>query len=379
MSFCFGARRKRNAFTLVEMLVTLVLLSVLGALTGAVVIKARARTRALRCLANQQEITNALVAYYEDHATFPPDGTYVDLAISLSDYIGWPPQYHDTMVPGVYRCPNDRISPPGNSYQSYYVRRKEPGSSEYFVIGCPRHSDAEPTYLNTLGLRGGAWAKEGCVVINDEVVPAERPQAQRSMRGGRIQFEDKSSAIVISTSEDYRVTATASFRHEDGRLYTIVRVEGTGRTSFNVTPGSKFEVVTPVAIIGVRGTDFLVKTDEGYARIDVLSGTVHVWDRMTEREFLLHAGESTEIGPVPVDPNALCIHCKKHCKDGKHCDRCPLHVGRPEYIGTRYCVECSKHCDIGSISTKNHCSRFCPHAQENSGNTIIYWPEGHDY
>jgi len=288
--------KKRTGFTLVEMLVTLALLAVVASITGVICLKARSRSRALLCLDHQRQISTALVAHYQDHRRFPADGAEANLAVSLKDYISWPLQNRQVALPGVYRCPNDRGNALSNSYEPFYVRRRQLESSDFFVLGCPRHADADAAYLNMLGMRGGVRGAEGTIRVNGGAISPEACATERTIASGTIAFEDGSHVEVTRTSSAYEVAAIASFRQEDGRLYTIVRVNGSGEADFKVTPGSKFEVVTPVAIIGVRGTQFRVATETGYARISVSSGTVHVWDKVAEKTYLLEAGDQAEIG-----------------------------------------------------------------------------------
>ena len=74
------------------------------------------------------------------------------------------------------------------------------------------------------------------------------------------------------------VELAESLRLPDGRLYSIVLIGpgAHGRVEVRVAPGSRFEVVTPSAIAGVRGTRFAVTTDAAAGRertaIEVLSG-----------------------------------------------------------------------------------------------------------
>jgi hypothetical protein len=206
--------------------------------------------------------------------------------------------------------------------------------------------------------------------INGEAVSAEASAGSRSMRSGSMSFDDGSTVTITSSAEDYTVTAVASFTMESGRLYTVVRVTGKGEAEFAVTPGSKFEVVSPVAIIGVRGTQFRVITDVNYAGVDLLSGSVEVWDRLTGSTTVYTAPATFYVGPVPAPPNLdyLCIHCKKRCRDGAHGQRCPLHVGKPENIGTAVCVECPRDCKPAEylIVSGSHCKRFCPMHKDNA-------------
>ena len=289
-------RSERAAFTLVEMLVTLLMLSVLASITGVICLKARSRSRVLTCLDHQRQISTALLAHFQDRQQFPDDGPNADLAMALKDYIPWQQSMRQVKLPGVYRCLNDAAGPLSNSYEPFYVRRRELAVGDYFVLGCPRHEDAESAYLNMLGARSGVRSSSGTIVVNDQIVKSDTPASSRTINWGRVDFEDTSSAKVTRTSGDYELTAVASFRQEDGRLYTIVRVNGDGKADFKVKPGSKFEVVTPVAIIGVRGTQFTVRSEGGYTRVDVQSGVVHVWDRLKNETHLLEKTEYVEIG-----------------------------------------------------------------------------------
>ena len=289
--------RGSRSFTLIELLVTLVIIGVLGTLVAFVSLRTRAKARAVKCMSNQQQIASALLSHYVQHGSFPPDGPGTDLAAELSACIPWPPPQRNVALPQVWRCPNDPGDKLRNSYQPYYVQRRDPTNSEYFVLGCPRHKDAEGCYINTAGISALARAKEGRTLVNGKEVAAEASTADRSMNNGIMSFEDNSTATVTTTSPGYAVTVVASFREETGRLYTIVRVVGDGETEFAVTPGSRFEVITPVAIIGVRGTEFTVRTENSYTTVLVTAGTVTVLDRNKGRKYLMNADDSLEIGP----------------------------------------------------------------------------------
>ena len=348
--------RRNSGFTLIELLITLAILGILAAITIPVVTRVRARCRSVRCLNNQKEISTAICSFYLDHSQFPSDDPKTDLAIELDPYISWPEHLHKVALPGLYRCPNDPEDDLCNSYAPFYVRRRDTPGPDCFVLGCPRHKEVEGSYINTMGLSPVRSVRSGQIKINGAQVSSEGTVGPRSMTSGTMTFEDGTEVNGSASSGDYRVTAIASFRQEAGNLYTIVRVMGKGDTQFSVHPGSRFEVVTPVALIGVQGTEFSVKTDDGYAKIELTSGTIQVWDRLTQAGHLLDAPATLEIGPAPpISLDELCIHCRKHCKNGSHCKRCPLHVGKPENIGTDECVECPWSCRWGK-----HCKRFCP-------------------
>ena len=360
-----SVRKSRQAFTLIEMLVTLMIVGVLASLTGVLWVHSRAKARAILCMSNQKDISKALVSFYADKGHLPSDDPRNDLAVELEGYIHYPPHLHDVNLPDVYRCPNDRRMSIFNSYQPYYVQRKEPHGAEYFVLGCPRHDDVQGGYINTFGLDTPGVGRAGRTTANGKPISTETAPEERTIKNGSMEFEDGSKVTVTSSSDDYNVTAVASFRQEEGRLYTIVRVTGKGESDFDVTPGAQFEVITPVAIIGVKGTTFTVKSGELFAQIVLKTGIIEVWDRLLNRTIRMQAGEELTVGTPPT-PNLdhLCIHCREHCRHGRHCKRCPLHVGKPQNIGTNNCVECPDHCWQQIKERKwtryYHCQWFCP-------------------
>ena len=304
MSYRSVAKRRIAGFTLIEMLVTLALLGILGSMAGVVMLRARAEARAMRCISNQQQISRGLLAFYEDRSEFPKDGPDANLADALNDYIPWSENRRDVALPAVWRCPNDRSGPMSNSYQPYYVQRVGVSSSRYFVLGCPRHDDTPKGCVNMRGADALHMGAPGIVRINEQSVSMEGAVEERTARTGTITFEDASTATLAPGDPDYGVSAVASFRNENGTLYSIVRVSGKGETDFSVTKGSQFEVITPVAIIGVRGTQFHVETEPGYTKVTVETGHVVVQDRQTGKTYDLHADEYCEVG-VPEGPKKL--------------------------------------------------------------------------
>ena len=72
----------------------------------------------------------------------------------------------------------------------------------------------------------------------------------------------------------------------------------------NTHPNSKFNVITPSTVAGVRGTDFSVFAgQEGATRVEVYQGIVSAAD-LTGQAVELHAGQFTEIirGRPPAPP-----------------------------------------------------------------------------
>ena len=300
------ARKLRHfarGLTLAEVLVTIGAVGLLSGLLGTVCVKARSFSRTTACLANQKAISQALVTYYGDKKELPADGT--DLAVKLEDYISWPQTQRSVALPEVWRCPNDTSAPLTNSYEAFYVQRTEPQGSQCFVMGCPRHED------NCVSLKGTNLVERrqiGAVKINGSAAALDGTAEDRTLRTGTMALGDGTTATVTSSTSGYGVEVLASFWSSNGKLYSVVRVSGEGTTNFQVTPGSQFEVVTPVCIAGVRGTQFSVTTQTGYTHVDVTSGVVAVTNRATGQTQLLSAGEDAAVGEPGDDPPSNAKH-----------------------------------------------------------------------
>jgi hypothetical protein len=131
-------------------------------------------------------------------------------------------------------------------------------------------------------------------------------------------FDDGSTVTIKNASGgSYGCILIQSVRLADGTLYSIIKVQDDGIIDVQVTSGSKFEVVTPSAIVGVRGTEFTVQTSANGAvagyKTDVIltSGIVVVKDRETGKATTLKSGgtESTTTGNVAM-------HSHKHTHAG---------------------------------------------------------------
>jgi hypothetical protein len=98
-----------------------------------------------------------------------------------------------------------------------------------------------------------------------------------------------------------------------------VKVQDNGTIDVNVADGSKFEIVTPSAIVGVRGTKFSVATNSngstvGYQAVVTLTeGTVTVMDRETGETALLTGTGSTTTGSAPMHS-----HYHTHANGERH-------------------------------------------------------------
>ena len=120
-----------------------------------------------------------------------------------------------------------------------------------------------------------------------------------SVGSGALQFADGSQCTIPA---GMAVQLIHSFRLHDGRLYSLIGldVNETGRLYVEVTPGSRFEVVTPAAIAGVQGTRFqVIATVEGHlycVKVVVAEGSVVVKNRwQPDAGEALEAGEAKDV------------------------------------------------------------------------------------
>ncbi len=220
--------------------------------------------------------------YYEEHCG-PP---MTRLPNSLQRYV----EDEDVFI-----CPNDAGST--DSYSAFFAGRYEMPDSGQFVVGCPRHRGE----MRSAVLWGGADSEVdalGKVVhVGDQESPAPLGEM---VEGGALHFADGSTVQMVG---DTRVAVLTSV-FSGHILHTVIWMPGgqdNGEIEVEVTPGSDFEVITPIVIAGVRGTRFRVRlyrerTDGEHremARVDVLEGEVVVESRLKASKVVLRAGEST--------------------------------------------------------------------------------------
>src|SRR5690349_21494692 len=101
-------RRTTGAFTLVELLTVLAIISPLTAILSPVLARARERARQTSCLANQRQLGLALVMYAQDHDDTLPNGVNRNGEGPVWPGEGWAGQcYSYVREAALYRCPTD--------------------------------------------------------------------------------------------------------------------------------------------------------------------------------------------------------------------------------------------------------------------------------
>jgi prepilin-type N-terminal cleavage/methylation domain-containing protein len=249
--------RRNRGVSLIEVLVVIAILGILVSMSFSALSKGKTVSKETTCLNNLKQIAVALNLYVNRYGAYPPES----LRDCLAPYVG------DN--PNLFICPAD-TDPQGDSYSRFYVARAEQGSQGY-VCGCPRHAD-ESRAITLFSSSSAQVLEMRTIRWNGQPVGPGT-----SVGTGVLTFED-GSAATIPTGMVVRVIQ--SFRMHDGRFYSLIAVpiNETGTLDIEVTPGSRFEVVTPAAIAGVQGTRFRLTTALAGAnysvQLDVIEGEV---------------------------------------------------------------------------------------------------------
>ncbi len=286
-----------RGFTLTELVITIGIIATLAGLGTVGISKVRGVNQQTKCVNNLRGISHALQLYYNDYRIFPEDGYPDDstdtlpLSTELAGYIS----EKKTFV-----CPEDDDPFTTNNYASYdpyYVARKSQNQGEELVLACPRHKNAKSA-TNLFSIGSTEISNIDTVLANGQEIPPDGTTTERTISNinDEMVFADGSRAKITNTQAGYGVFLVQSVRLFDGTLYSVIRVEDEGTVDVQVTPGSKFEVVTPSVIIGVRGTHFdVVTTNQGNTTdVSLTSGTVIVNDRSTGKITTLTDGGVTD-------------------------------------------------------------------------------------
>ena len=290
--------RSNKGFTITEISITIFVISILSGMGLVGFSKITGTNQQTQCINNLREISQGLQLYHSDFRTFPEDGYPVDtndlpLYTELAKYVS---------TRSTFVCPADQDVASSSNYESYdpyYVQRAGSYQNEELLIGCPRHSnDSKSASMFSMGSTE-LTSISTVELLNGQAIPQDGTQAERTITMGAndtMTFADLSTIeVTAATGGNHGATLVQSVRLADGTLYSIVRVEDDGTIDVNVTPGSKFEIVTPSAIVGVRGTAFDVVTSNGgnTTNVNLSAGTVILMNRITGETTTLTIGGTT--------------------------------------------------------------------------------------
>ena len=249
----------RRGFTLIQLLIVISVIAILSALLLGTISRGRAAAQRSQCDIRLKGIALALDAYHSVHGKYPK---------SLTDLVT------EKFLPTAdgLRCPAD-VRPTG-SYDEYYVRRAPRDAENLPVVMCPLHERSGNHGAQAyLGHYTEMNTTSPAVLTSANDATVERPDGKgaftatsgQELRGGdRIRTGGGGRAIITfadGTTADLKagcdVTVLQSFLdgQSQGPLYTIVK-QTLGRAIYEVHHGSKFDVATPTATAGARGTKF---------------------------------------------------------------------------------------------------------------------------
>ncbi|HEX8835185.1 MAG TPA: FecR domain-containing protein [Abditibacteriaceae bacterium] len=284
--------RQSRGFTLTQLLVVISVLSVLAAVLLGAFSNSRTAAKRAQCDVRLKAIALALDAFHAETGRFP------DKLEKLSD------SKYQYLAGDALKCPAEVRA--DGSYAEYYVLRGPRDDSNLPILVCPLHEGQNHGAQAFIGRYTSQHQSAPAVLAEANNVYVTHPDGKGEMTamagmtlrggdrvrtgsGGRalIRFADTSTATLEPSSN---VTVLQSFvEGAAGAPYYTLLKQTLGNATYNVNHGSKFDVVTPTATAGARGTSFIIKvsTDsvtgkpkseltvtDGKVVVSTLSGTV---------------------------------------------------------------------------------------------------------
>ena len=268
----------RRGFTLVQILIVLGIIGLLSAVLFPVFNRSRATARRAQCDVKLKSISLALDAFRQENGRYPS----VLSDLSSKGYLQDPEALH---------CPADPRE--NGSYADFYIIRAPNDPGDLPVVTCPFHEDLNAGAQAHLGRFTTQFATKPATLTAGNGVQIQTPgknaldgYAGQQLRGGdrittgamgraTITFADGSVAELDGNAD---VTLLQSYL--DGQhfspLYTVLR-QVRGAATYTVNHGSRFDVTTPAATAGARGTQFKVTVNGNTledTQLEVIEGKV---------------------------------------------------------------------------------------------------------
>ncbi|PIZ17040.1 hypothetical protein COY51_01310 [Candidatus Desantisbacteria bacterium CG_4_10_14_0_8_um_filter_39_17] len=137
-------------------------------------------------------------------------------------------------------------------------------------------------------------AQIGLLLYNNDKLKTEgKSRAEMTLVDGSIlRIKEKTLIEIKDVREDSTAKKKGSkFQLLFGKLWARV---------MKVAPDSTFEIITPTAVVGVRGTEFSINVDPALGtKVSVFEGSVEVRTEVKEevKSILLGRGQTIEVGP----------------------------------------------------------------------------------
>lgn len=140
--------RQAGAFTLIELLAVIAVLSTLMAISIPVIGRVSASARSSECVSNLRSLCSASGQYAQDHdGRYPPTFGSVSVdGVRITSTAWWQelyPEYCDN--PKAFRCPEDRTGFPAN-YQETWIKNDRTVANGKVSYGVAGHSSGLTNY-----------------------------------------------------------------------------------------------------------------------------------------------------------------------------------------------------------------------------------------
>ncbi|MBW3635695.1 MAG: FecR family protein, partial [Armatimonadetes bacterium] len=253
----FGAQ----GFTLIQLLLVVALLAVLAALLFPALGQARAGADRQKCDVKLKSIALALDAFRQERTRYPAALGELKSDGFLSD-------------PEALHCARDPRQ--DGTYGDFYVIRAPLDPGELPTVCCPFHENTGNAGNQArLGRFTTQFVTKPATLTGANAVQVLRPGSETPLtgyagmrlRGGDTIVTDASGTALITFADTSTarlsggtsVTVLQSFvdGHAAVPLYTLVR-QVAGEALYTINHGSRFDVSTPAATAGARGTQFRV-------------------------------------------------------------------------------------------------------------------------
>lgn len=248
-------------FTLVQVLVVLGVMALLAAVFVPTFSRMQANARRAQCDVKLKAVALALDAFRQENHTFPKDLK----ELTEKGYLSAADALH---------CPADPRAT--GSYADFYVIRARHDKGELPIVCCPFHEESTGygtqarlgTYTTQFATKPAALTSGNNVsVLHPGADIATAGFAGMELHGGdristgtfgtaQITFAD-GSIVRLKGGADVTVLQSFVDGYTGAPLYSLVR-QVSGECAYTIHHGSRFDVVTPAATAGARGTEFIV-------------------------------------------------------------------------------------------------------------------------
>lgn len=191
--------------------------------------------------------------------------------------------WHYRVVPGdtLYSIANSYLAPGSGWHRLQRLnrvadpKRLEPGRQLRLPVAWLR---AEATVASVAFLSGGAQRERAgqriALVVGDTLQPGDllRTEADANLT---LRLAD-STRVLVSGGSQLRMDSLLVFGHSGVTRSQLSLEQGEAESRVNPqrTPGSAYDIRTPVLTLGVRGTEFRVRTAAGSTAAEVTEGRV---------------------------------------------------------------------------------------------------------